>query len=1095
MLAPAPQHVVVPWQRQPRAGKAAATWARARWSRGLYGALIALFLANDVRQLVLALSSAPHESLTGQPAHQQGPGPEAGTGHANAVPPAEPPAAGGATIPRCAFNGTPPTPFDLGATWVRMHKQELLLLNTSLMAWQKANDLQRGSIRCQRAEHHGSNTTRLGLCGAPFGLTGQSHLMHGLMQGVGPSNAPANQQQIQQGSASSTNLQHPNGMRRAWGPYDCRACGRTYWSNRGLSVHLEQQKTCRDSAEWGYQPAEPHSTTHSTHSAATDRAVRYSANMQAFMIESRGDLRYNQGVSVANLDRVRSAQTEMMGMVKAELLQGVRAGHTQTDMEGIVNYVCDVFRGIECTEKEDEARAKVLRAQQPVARKLIDPTGTRHGDTCYDIPIDERLQWWFQNDPKAWDHVQRAQRAWQQAPPPPGTSETVYMDITCGSVVRGHPELGDDARRACAAKGGDDIIRLKLILYYDEVEVCNPLGYAAGKHKLGLFYFALVDLPPNLRMALHNIQLATICLDKDFSYYGATQIICGPPGEQRHCGTSIGAALERLNAGREIYVSDGRKLMAPRTFKAWAICLAADYPAAGGCSPQHHCHMGTPPPHPTPPPVAGKCLGFSASVRAHCFCRACHINKKDDSAWRTPFSFVRPFANAATSAHYVLRNAFSHAADKAKHASLTEGKKQEFLKEQGVVTYDSPCWRIPLFDITTMCPVDMMHLEPEGILKLELAAFIYVMTRKWNIGMAAINAAMHDYPWPPGQGHPPYFTHTLQEGTIGGTAKKGAHIHGTAAQVLHLTQHALNVFGDLVAEAHQLQSDEWHCLTLHVKIIALMMQHSITESQILLLDDYIFKHQTLFLKIPTYKDLFKPKHHMATHLPLDTLRFGPPRHFWCMRFETMNGVFKNIALGGSFQSVLKRCAEFWCVKTAMNLKGKGAGKFNAWGDTTWDTMFSETLTYAALVLPNSPSKHSRLLAVLLHSTQMETATIQWIDNLHHLGFEYHVGETWVYHAPADSNEACIGLVDGMFMFAGTVFMIFKDYPHVMGLDSEGVPTASFEPASASYPSISQLTEVALSPLWRIPLSGPAAGLDSGKRLKATTGHFRFVPLQ
>ena len=611
MLAPAPQpHVVLPRQRQPRAWKAAATRARARWSCGAYGALIALVLANDVRQLVMPSSSWHRSSLPGQPAHQQGPGPEADTGHANAVPPAVPPAAGGATIPLCAFNGTPPEPFDLGAIWVRMHKQELLLLNTSLMAWQKANDLQRGSIRCQRAEHHCSNTTRLGFFDAPCGFTAPPHLTHGLMQGAGPSNAPANQQPTQQGSASSTNLRHPNGMRRAWGRYDCRACGRAYGSDFALRGHLDLAPDHRDSAEWGHQPTEPQSTTHSAEAAASDRAVRYGANMQAFMLESRGEMRYNNGVSVTNLDRVRCAQTEMMGMVKAELLKGVRGGHTQTEMEGIVNYVCDVFRGIECTELEDDVRAKVLHAQQPVERKLIDPTGTRHGDVCYDIPIDERLQWWLQNDRKAWDHVQRAQQAWQQAPPHPGTSETVYMDITCGSVVRGHPELGDDARRACAAKGGDNIIRLKLILYYDEVEVCNPLGYAAGKHKLGLFYFALVDLPPNLRMALHNIQLATVCLDKDFSYYGATQIICGPPGELRHSGTSIGAAMERLNAGREIHVTDGGKSMAPRTFKAWAICLAADYPAAGGCSPRHHCHMRIAlqailaPLHPTPPHLA-----------------------------------------------------------------------------------------------------------------------------------------------------------------------------------------------------------------------------------------------------------------------------------------------------------------------------------------------------------------------------------------------------------------------------------------------------------------------------------------------------------
>ena len=607
MLAPAPQpHVVLPRQRQPRAMKAAATRARARWTCGVYGALIALVLANDVCQFVKPVQSDTlrmHE-----PARQQGPGPEAGTGHANAVPGAVPPAAGGAPIPRCAFNGTPPDPFDLGAIWVRMHKQEHLVLNTSLMAWQKANDLQRGSIQCQRAEQHCSNTSRLEICGAPCGFTAP-HLMHGLMQGAGPSsslNTPANQQS----AGPSSNLRNPNGMRRAWGPFDCRACGQTLKSEKSLERHLALNPDHRDSAEWGHQPSEVHSN--SAEAEASDRAAKYHANMQDLMLESRGEMRYNRGVSVANLDRVRCAETEMMRMVKDELLKGVRGGHTPTEMEGIVNYVCDVFHGIECTELEDDVRAKVLRAQQPVERKLIDPTGTRQGDTCFDIPIDERLQWWFQNDRKAWEHVQRAQQAWQQAPPPPGTSETVYVDITCGSVVRGHPELGDDARRACAAKGGDDIIRLKLILYYDEVEVCNPLGYAAGKHKLGLFYFALVDLPPNLRMALHNIQLATICLDKDFSYYGARQIICGPPNEPPHCGTSIGAALERLNTGREIYMSDGAKSMVPRTFKAWAICLAADYPAAGVVrSPHHHCHTCAlclhhglhpmHPPHPTTP--------------------------------------------------------------------------------------------------------------------------------------------------------------------------------------------------------------------------------------------------------------------------------------------------------------------------------------------------------------------------------------------------------------------------------------------------------------------------------------------------------------
>ena len=434
---------------------------------------------------------------------------------------------------------------------------------------------------------HGANCSRVlpaGGCSPAVAVNGRSLAGDG-----GKGRSPAGEggsgsAQVQRGSAPPATLQHPGGMLRSWGGFDCRACGKAFPSNHALLCHLIQYPSHKAAPGW-VAPAAPEvrSTSSIVDRAGPDsnQAILYRANMQDFMVQSRGELRYNKGVSVANLERVRDAEIEMMDRVKAELLKGVRRGSNPAELEAMVGRVCNVFCGIECTELEDEVRAKALRAQQPVRRTLIDPMGNRHGDVCYDVPIDERLQWWLQNDRKAWDHVQRAQQAWQQAPPPAGTGETVYVDITCGSVVRSHPELGDEARRKCALSGGDNTIRLKLILYYDEVEICNPLGYAAGKHKLGLFYFALVDLPPNLRMALHNIQLATVCLDKDFSYYGPTQIICGPPGEQRLKGTSIGAAMERLDSGREIYVPDGPHSMVPRTFKAWAICLAADYPAAG----------------------------------------------------------------------------------------------------------------------------------------------------------------------------------------------------------------------------------------------------------------------------------------------------------------------------------------------------------------------------------------------------------------------------------------------------------------------------------------------------------------------------------
>jgi hypothetical protein len=46
---------------------------------------------------------------------------------------------------------------------------------------------------------------------------------------------------------------------------------------------------------------------------------------------------------------------------------------------------------------------------------------------------------------------------------------------------------------------------LQIHLYFDELEVCNPLGSRALKHKLGLFYYTLGNIRPELRSTLMAI--------------------------------------------------------------------------------------------------------------------------------------------------------------------------------------------------------------------------------------------------------------------------------------------------------------------------------------------------------------------------------------------------------------------------------------------------------------------------------------------------------------------------------------------------------------------------------------------------------------
>jgi len=642
-------------------------------------------------------------------------------------------------------------------------------------------------------------------------------------------------------------------------------------------------------------------------------------------------------------------------------------------------------------------------------------------------------------------------------------------------VIKAHPHLGDAARQACADSGGDDVYRLKLCLYYDEVEVVNALSFAAGKHKLGLFYFALIDLPQNMRMALHNIQLATVVLDKDFGTYGPKQIICGPEGEAALKGSSIGAAMERLHHGRDIWVPMGpSRTMVKTCFKGWAVCLSADYPAAA------------------------KCLGFKASVSAHCFCRACNIDKSDSSVWPKAVSFLVQLRSLFT-----LRTAEAYAADKATFEGLTsDTEREQHCQRKGITyddttgtgggAYDNPMWRLPEFDITTMCPADMMHVAAEGVLKLEIAALVYVMTRTWRIPLSEINAAIRAYSWPSGMGPPPYFTAALISGRVGGMAKKGAHIHGTAAQVLHFTQHSIQVLGPLIAKAKKVESDPWVCWSKHVQIIALMMQHSIHVSQVLLLDHLIYEHQSLFLTIKEYAGLFKPKHHMEAHIPLDILRFGPCRHYWCMRFEAMNQVFKRIAVGGSFQSPLLRCATFWSIKTAMNVHGRTSKKIDEWGETWWEGGGVDEVTEDNLHRLAAPL--DIIMTQVLATLQVSATTVEWISALHHLGHTYKPGETWVLATSWESTEVpVLANIIGMFVHPENgVVLAFQQYPEAMGRDDLGTPVAHLEEGvTVVRPYFELLEAVSMTPLYKVDMDSRSPGEKAKSMGQVKT--IKFVP--
>lgn len=74
----------------------------------------------------------------------------------------------------------------------------------------------------------------------------------------------------------------------------------------------------------------------------------------------------------------------------------------------------------------------------------------------------------------------------------------MLYDLSDGSILKHHQFFKNNSSG------------LQVIVYYDEVETCNPLGSSSGKHKLGCVFFTLGNIRPSLRSGLKAIFLLIV---------------------------------------------------------------------------------------------------------------------------------------------------------------------------------------------------------------------------------------------------------------------------------------------------------------------------------------------------------------------------------------------------------------------------------------------------------------------------------------------------------------------------------------------------------------------------------------------------------
>ena len=176
-----------------------------------------------------------------------------------------------------------------------------------------------------------------------------------------------------------------------------------------------------------------------------------------------------------------------MKMFAIKLMENLRL---QGDEEFNRNYVerivadtqdqcSDPFHLFDSAYLQNKYFEKVLRVIEPreivLGEKAVRQRSYVSGNKCvivsknnctYYVPIIDNIRNWLSNG--------RIRNMILSAPK--CNNNGFLIDFCCGDIFRQHTLL----------QNGNTI---PIILYYDDIDVCNPIGTRASIHKLGMFYF------------------------------------------------------------------------------------------------------------------------------------------------------------------------------------------------------------------------------------------------------------------------------------------------------------------------------------------------------------------------------------------------------------------------------------------------------------------------------------------------------------------------------------------------------------------------------------------------------------------------------
>jgi len=230
-------------------------------------------------------------------------------------------------------------------------------------------------------------------------------------------------------------------------------------------------------------------------------------------------------------------------------------------------------------------------------------------------------------------------------------------------------------------------LRLSLLLYCDDFEICNPLGTSRKKHKVTGVYWVLADIPSELRSTLSSIYLAVLCKTVDVHKFGYPRV------------------LEPLLKDLKTFEEDG--IFVPclgKIIKGTVFSVIAD-------------NLG-----------AHSLGGFVESFNGSYVCRFC-------VGERSQFQEIE------------VRSGTFPGRTKEQHRLDVEAALASDTHSHGVKRHCAITQRLNHFHVTTGYPPDVLHDLLEGIVPVELALCLDILIKKRHFSLEELNRIIKHFPY------------------------------------------------------------------------------------------------------------------------------------------------------------------------------------------------------------------------------------------------------------------------------------------------------------------------------------------------------------